>query len=157
MDIARWTAKYYNNYVVSIYSSFRIFIKQGVKTVFSSFTAGTHKDQRYKIEKYNMSKFTCLVLCAVAVNFNGVHVSISFFVSWHHFFIIHLTCILFLKAFGDVQAILSGCAKEYGLTEDSLQVIMSAKDVAKLDPCFWACMLKKAEFVSIILYFSLKM
>nr|WKF45300.1 odorant-binding protein 20 [Peridroma saucia] len=71
-----------------------------------------------------MSKFTCLVLFAIAVNFNGVH------------------------GFGAVQAIFSGCAKEYGLTEDSLQVIMSAKDVAKLDPCFWACMLKKAEFIN---------
>ena len=61
---------------------------------------------------------------------------------------INLALILFLKAMGAVEMILFDCAKEYGLTENALQVVVTAKDVAKIDPCYWGCALKKTEFVS---------
>nr|WKR38915.1 odorant binding protein 34 [Spodoptera frugiperda] len=78
-----------------------------------------------------MSKFTCIVFCAVAM-------SLSVFVeSQEANSIFH----------GAIKPLIVECAKEYGLSQDTLQKNRGPDGLKNLPPCFIGCVLKKFDII----------
>lgn len=48
----------------------------------------------------------------------------------------------------DVYPILAECGKEYDVTKDDVIAAKKAKDVNAINPCMYACFLKKKKIVS---------
>nr|XP_049700402.1 uncharacterized protein LOC126055405 [Helicoverpa armigera] len=75
-----------------------------------------------------MSKFTCLLLCVVAVSLSKVHATEEE-----------------KEAIREaVRPIMQACGKEHGVTLDDLKAAKAAHSADGIKPCFQSCVYKKA-------------
>ncbi|XP_022827156.1 uncharacterized protein LOC111356886 isoform X1 [Spodoptera litura] len=79
-----------------------------------------------------MSKFTCLVLCVVAVSLSGVHATAE-------------EKAAFIEA---VKPYVQECSKEHGVTPEDIKSAKAAGNADGINSCFLSCVYKKAEVIT---------
>ncbi|CAD0245931.1 unnamed protein product [Spodoptera exigua] len=77
-----------------------------------------------------MAKFSCLVLCVVAASLGSIHVAKG------------------ESLRESLRPVIAACSKEHEVTDAQIQAANDAGSPASIKPCFIACVLKKAGFIS---------
>nr|QCF41937.1 odorant binding protein [Athetis dissimilis] len=78
-----------------------------------------------------MSKFTCFLLCIVAMSLSSVHVARG------------------EKSLRDaLRPVIVACSQEHGVTDAEIQAAKDAGSPETIKPCFIACVFKKAGFIN---------